>query len=119
MKAYLRIQIIASVYLIIYIAALYFASGVHIGFKLDDNQLTGYIICGIMLCILISSFFAKSLIQKRVYSILFLACCFTLYGVTSLNLVSFNEAFWYFILFVDFIPFILLFETIVFWIEKR
>ncbi|CAM3077917.1 hypothetical protein LAPL110952_02695 [Lactiplantibacillus plajomi] len=42
---------------------------------------------------------------------LMLINCFIIFGVTRYNVVSFNEAFWYFILFVYFIPFIELVET--------
>lgn len=119
MRAYLRVQVIAGVYLVLYIAALYFASGVHNGFKLDDNQSTGYIICGIMSCIFILSFFAKSLIKQRWFAGLLLGCSFFLLGISVFNIVSFNEAIAYFIIFMFIIPLILLFETVAFWIEKR
>jgi hypothetical protein len=38
MTIYRRIQLIAGIYLLIYIAALYFSTGVHIGFKLDSKS---------------------------------------------------------------------------------
>lgn len=119
MRAYLRVQVIASVYLVFYISSLYFASGVHNGFKLDDNQLTEYIIYGIMSSILILSFFAKSLIKRRWFAGLLLGCSFALLGISIFNIVSFNEAIAYFIIFMLIISLILLFETVVFGIEKR
>ncbi|MBT9655674.1 hypothetical protein GPK56_07015 [Lactiplantibacillus plantarum] len=43
-----------------------------------------------------------------------LVSCLIILGITRFNVVSFNEAFWYFILFVRYIPFIVLIETIIF-----
>ncbi|ASG80278.1 hypothetical protein CEW82_10620 [Lactiplantibacillus pentosus] len=48
MKVYRRVQIIASGYLVVYLAALYSSTGVHTGFKLDSDQLIGYVTCGIL-----------------------------------------------------------------------
>ena len=85
MNSYRRIQVIAGIYLLIYIAALYFSTGVQVGLRV-----------------------------KKLFSILILVSCLIVLGITRFNVVSFNEAFWYFILFVRYIPFIVLIETIIF-----
>ena len=114
MNSYRRIQVIAGIYLLIYIAALYFSTGVQAGFKLDSNQLTGYVSCGLLLAVIMGSEFGKRLRIKKLFSILILVSCLIILGITRFNDVSFNEAFWYFILFVRYIPFIVLIETIIF-----
>ncbi|KRM00415.1 hypothetical protein FD10_GL001098 [Lactiplantibacillus argentoratensis DSM 16365] len=58
--------------------------------------------------------FGKRLRVKKLFSILILVSCLIILGITRFNVVSFNEAFWYFILFVRYIPFIVLIETIIF-----
>ncbi len=106
-----RIQIIAALYLLTYILALYFSTGVHTGFKLDSDQLWGYVCCGVLSGLITGSLFAKRIKSRKFFSMLMLINCFIIFGVTRYNVVSFNEAFWYFILFVYFIPFIELVET--------
>ncbi|ALC09936.1 putative membrane protein [Lactiplantibacillus plantarum] len=59
MNSYRRIQVIAGIYLLIYIAALYFSTGVQVGFKLDSNQLTEYVSCGLLLAVIMGSEFGK------------------------------------------------------------
>ncbi|MGH1842335.1 hypothetical protein ABE867_16840 [Enterococcus gallinarum] len=113
-KNYIKIQFISGLYTVIYLSALYFATGVGTGFKLDDNQLTGYILCGISLLLLFFSFFTSKIKSEKNISILFFLCCFSLLIVTVFNIVSFNESFWYFIFFIYLIPFIELFNVISF-----
>lgn len=114
MTKYKWIQVIAGIYIIIYVSALYFASGVHTGFKLDDNQLTGYVICGMMFfCLIFSAFITLKKIQK-LFSVFLSGFAFLLWGVIIFDIVSFNEAFIYFIFFIKYIPLILLFETVLF-----
>lgn len=114
MTKYKWIQLIAGIYIIIYVSALYFASGVHTGFKLDDNQLTGYVICGMMFFCLVLSAFITSKKMQKLFSVFLVGFTFVLWGVIIFDIVSFNEAFIYFIFFIKYIPFILLFETVLF-----
>ncbi|ETF13199.1 integral membrane protein [Lactiplantibacillus plantarum 4_3] len=67
-----------------------------------------------MLAVIMGSEFGKRLRIKKLFSILILVSCLIILGITRFNVVSFNEAFWYFILFVRYIPFIVLIETIIF-----
>ncbi|WP_338209098.1 hypothetical protein [Lactiplantibacillus paraxiangfangensis] len=110
MKNYVRIQVIAGAYLMIFVAALYFATGVQTGFKLDDNQLIGYVGCGLLLVGLGASFFTVKIKMQKGVAVLLTLCCMGL-GFSEVN---FNEAFWYFILFVMLIPFWMLLETVIF-----
>ena len=72
MNSYRRIQVITGIYLLIYIAALYFSTGVQVGFKLDSNHLTGYVSCGLLLAVIMGSEFGKRLRIKKLFSILIL-----------------------------------------------
>lgn len=113
-KVYRRIQVIAGANLIIYLAALYFSTGVHTGFKLDDNQLIGYMACGILLILLGISVAVKTMAKRKIAVLLLLMGCFTLLLLTIVNVVSFNEAFWYFLPFVYGLPFVELGEAVEF-----
>ena len=119
MKKYRWIQGIAAAYGVIYVAALYYASGVHTGFKLDDHQLTGYVICGLLLGCLVGSFLVRTRGLRRLLALVLLGCCLALLGVTLFDIVNFNEAFWYFIFWVYLLPIMELIETIEFIIETR
>lgn len=114
MKIYGRVQLIAGINLIAYLAALYFSTGVHTGFKLDDNQLIGYMACGILLILLGISLVVKTMAKRKMLVLLLFMGCLTLLLLTIFNIVSFNEAFWYFMPFVYGIPFAELGETIEF-----
>lgn len=108
MKAYRRVQIISGGYLAVYLAALYFSTGVHTGFKLDGNQLIGYVTCGILAGLLGASAVVKTGLQRKICALLLLLCCGTLLLFARYNVVSFNEAFWYFIGLVYLLPVALL-----------
>lgn len=113
MKNYVLIQVIAGIYLMIFVAALYFATGVQTGFKLDDNQLIGYAECGILLVCLVASLFTVKIKLQKGMAVLLTLCCMGL----RFSAVNFNEAFWYFILFVVLIPIWMLFETVIFVVQ--
>ncbi|CAJ1227520.1 hypothetical protein [Lactiplantibacillus xiangfangensis] len=115
MKNYVLIQVIAGIYLMIFVAALYFATGVQTGFKLDDNQLIGYGGCGILLVSLVASLFTVKIKLQKGMAVLLTLCCVGL----LFNGVNFNEAFWYFILFVVLIPFWMLLETVIFVTQRE
>ncbi|ETY72657.1 hypothetical protein [Lactiplantibacillus fabifermentans] len=121
MKDYYGVQIMTGIYVANYMAALYFASGVQQGFKLDDNQLTGYVLCGLLLVIWGLSLRATTLKMKKIYAGALTLGCGAILGVTILNIVSFNERFVYFMVFVDWLPFIILFHAgcFLFWHEKN
>jgi len=114
MKIYGRVQLIAGINLIAYLVALYFSTGVHTGFKLDDNQLIGYMACGVLLSLLGISLAVKTMAKRKVLVLLLLIGCFTPLLLTMFNMVSFNEAFWYFLPFVYGMPFVELGEAIEF-----
>ena len=88
-KRFLKIQFVFGLYVCIYLAALYFSTGYGVGFKLDDNQLIG-----------LFSVFCSALL------------------LTALFVVNFNEAFWYFIFFIFFIPISVIGNVIGFLIKK-
>ena len=107
MKAYRRVQIITGGYLAVYLAALYLSTGVHTGFKLDSDQLIGYVTCGILAGLLGVSAVVKTGLQRKICALLLLLCCGTL-------LISFNEAFWYFIGVVYLLPVVILVDVVEF-----
>lgn len=116
-KRFLKIQFVFGLYVCIYLAALYFSTGYGVGFKLDDNQLIGYILCGISSLLLLLSFFTREIKNKKQFALLFAVFCSALLLVT-LFVVNFNEAFWYFIFFIFFIPISVIGNVIGFLIKK-
>lgn len=112
MKVYRRVQIIASGYLVVYLAALYFSTGVHTGFKLDSDQLIGYVTCGILAGLLGASVVVKTGLQRKICALLLLLCCGTLLLFARYSVVSFNEAFWYFIGLVYLLPVVVLVNVV-------
>ncbi|EIW12871.1 putative membrane protein [Lactiplantibacillus pentosus KCA1] len=112
MKVYRRVQIIAGGYLVVYLAALYFSTGVHTGFKLDSNQLIGYVTCGILAGLLGVSVMVKTSLRRKICALLLLLSCVTLLLFARYSVISFNEAFWYFIGLVYLIPVAVLVEVV-------
>ncbi|MGM0138164.1 hypothetical protein IGI65_000578 [Enterococcus sp. DIV0755b] len=116
-KRFLKIQFVFGLYISIYLAALYFSTGYGVGFKLDDNQLIGYILCGISFLLLFLSFFIKESKNKKQFALLFAVFCAALL-LGALFTVNFNEAFWYFIFFIFFIPISVIGNVIGFLLKK-
>ncbi|MCJ8181388.1 hypothetical protein [Lactiplantibacillus pentosus] len=114
MKAYRRVQIISGGYLAVYLAALYFSTGVHTGFKLDSDQLIGYVTCGILAGLLGVSAVVKTGLQRKICALLLLLCCGTLLLFARYSVISFNEAFWYFIGVVYLLPVVILVDVVEF-----
>lgn len=67
MKKLTRFQGLAASELIMMTAALYFATGYGVGVKLDDNQLMSYVLAGLLLGVLIGSFFTRTAKQVRFF----------------------------------------------------
>lgn len=103
-RKYHWVQVVTGIYGVIYLAALYFASGVGVGFKLDDNQLTGYVLCAVLLVGLIGSLFSTNLTTQRWLVGWLALSSLALLLVTVFDLVYFNEAFWYFIFLIYLLP---------------
>lgn len=112
MKRLTRSQGIAASALIIMTTALYFATGYGVGLKLDDNQLMGYVLAGLLLGCLMASFFARTVKQARAFLLILSLGCLAFLVEIWFGRVNFNEAFWYFIPGVLLISVIVLVESV-------
>lgn len=103
-KGFWKIQVSFGTWVLLYIGALYAATGVGMGFKLDDNQLLGYILCLISVVLLVASCFLRQASQQVLFAGLLTGLSLLLLASIVFNWISFNGAFWYFILFTLVVP---------------
>ncbi|MBC6301234.1 hypothetical protein [Listeria booriae] len=95
---YYATLVIAICYSAIGILSLIFATGVGNGIKLDDNQLVGYIVAIISLSLACFSFSATNIRIRRTVTLLLLILSLIFTVLPYVNMLSFNEAIFIFIL---------------------
>ncbi|EAC9524650.1 hypothetical protein BKQ26_14400 [Listeria monocytogenes] len=120
-KRYYTVLIVLSCFNILWLLSLIFATGKGVGIKLDDNQLPGYIIIGLCLCLLTYAYFVNR-IQLRKIIIAILALLDTLFMFLAWgnqNIINFNEGMFVLIIPIYFLIFICIFCIIDFYLSVR
>ncbi|TYU04991.1 hypothetical protein FZ028_09590 [Listeria monocytogenes] len=98
-KRYYTVLIVLSCFNILWLLSLIFATGKGVGIKLDDNQLPGYIIIGLCLCLLTYAYFVnRTQLRKIIIAILaLLDTLFMFLAWGNQNIINFNEGMFIFI----------------------
>ncbi|EAC9524648.1 hypothetical protein FG285_02250 [Listeria monocytogenes] len=98
-KRYYTALMVLSCFNILWLLSFIFATGRGIGIKLDDNQLPGYIIIGLCLCILTYAYFVNRIqLRKKIIAILVLLdALFMILAWGKPNIINFNEGMFIFI----------------------
>ncbi|AVV05730.1 TPA_asm: hypothetical protein GF805_12625 [Listeria monocytogenes] len=98
-KRYYTALVVLSCFNILWLLSFIFATGRGNGIKLDDNQLPGYIIICLCLCILTYAYFVNHIqLRKIIIAILaLLDALFVFLAWGNINIINFNEGMFIFI----------------------
>ncbi|EAD8822852.1 hypothetical protein AKH85_15000, partial [Listeria monocytogenes] len=98
-KRYYTALVVLSCFNILWLLSFIFATGRGIGIKLDDNQLPGYIIIGLCLCLLTYAYFVNRIQLRKIIiaSLALLDILFIFLAWGNQNIINFNEGMFIFI----------------------
>ncbi|EPR0550653.1 hypothetical protein ACUZYP_000517, partial [Listeria innocua] len=120
-KRYYTALMVLSCFNILWLLSFIFATGRGIGIKLDDNQLPGYIIIGLCLCILTYAYFVNRIQLRKIMiaSLALLDALFMFLAWENQNIINFNEGMFVFIIPIYFLLFICIFCIIDFYLSLK
>ncbi|EAD3046721.1 hypothetical protein E5Z50_04000 [Listeria monocytogenes] len=120
-KRYYTVLIVLSCFNILWLLSLIFATGKGVGIKLDDNQLLGYIIIGLCLCLLTYAYFVNRIQLRKIIiaALALLDALFMFLAWGNQNIINFNEGMFVLIIPIYFLIFICIFCIIDFYLSVR